>query len=119
MKKIWEGRLAGSPHAAMDKLGRSLHFDRRLYAQDIAGSRAYALVLRKAGILSSAECSRIRAALERIRQDIENGSVRFLATDEDIHMAVERLLTERIGRAGAKIHTGRSRNDQVATDVRL
>lgn len=117
--KMWEGRLAGAADSAMDDLNASLYFDYRLFPEDIANSRAYALALRKAGILSDAECNKIRKALEAIDRGIEARTIKFSEKDEDIHMAIERLLTERIGRTGAKIHTGRSRNDQVATDVRL
>ncbi|MFH0922008.1 MAG: argininosuccinate lyase [Fibrobacterota bacterium] len=101
----------------MEAFNRSLDFDKRFFRDDIAGSLAYARALKKCGVLTSREAAKITAGLQSILKD--EGRVRFLKSDEDIHMAVERLLTERIGAAGKKIHTGRSRNDQVALDTRL
>lgn len=103
----------------MESFNRSLSFDIRLYEEDITGSTAYAQVLHKAGIIKKEEMTIITKALRGIREDIERGNIRFLKQDEDVHMAVERVLIERTGEAGAKLHTGRSRNDQVATDIRL
>ena len=119
MKKAWEGTFTTETDSLMEKFNRSLDFDIRLCEADIQGSRAYALALKKAGILSSKETVKIRKALADILKDIFSGKVKFLSSDEDIHMAVERLLSERAGEAGRKIHSGRSRNDQVATDTRL
>lgn len=116
---MWEGRFKKKNNPLMESFNRSLSFDIRLYEEDIACSTAYALALRKAGVLNVKECREIKKALSEICSDIESGSVRFFSADEDIHMAVERLLVEKVGSAGEKIHTGRSRNDQVATDMRM
>jgi argininosuccinate lyase len=119
MEKMWSGRFKKQNSQLMERFNRSLSFDIRLYEEDIECNKASALALKKAGILSGQECVKIRKALDDIRKEIESGRVKFLLSDEDIHMAIERLLTEKLGAAGAKIHTGRSRNDQVATDMRL
>src|SRR3989339_490746 len=115
--KMWEGRFAGKNDPDMEAFNRSLDFDRRFFRDDIAGSLAYAKALQKARVLSPRETTRIQTGLKALLKD--ERKIRFLKSDEDIHMAVERLLTERIGDAGKKIHTGRSRNDQVALDTRL
>jgi argininosuccinate lyase len=119
MKKMWEGRFDKHVDFLMEQFNRSLLFDIRLYAEDIQTNKAYALALQKAGILTKKESAEIRKTLDEICVRIENGKVKYLNEDEDIHMLVERLLTEKTGASGAKIHTGRSRNDQVATDTRL
>ena len=90
-----------------------------LVEYDIAGSVAWARALHKAGVLSDSDTGAIVSGLEAVLKECRDGAVVFAPTDEDIHMAVERLLTERVGEAGARLHTGRSRNDQVATDLRL
>ncbi len=115
----WSGRFEQAPDAQFLALSRSLPFDRRLYRADCALSRAWASALARAGLLSEAEAGRLRDGLDRLADEIGRGEARFLPTDEDIHMAVERLLTERLGDLGARLHTGRSRNDQVATGFRL
>jgi argininosuccinate lyase len=97
----------------------SVSFDRRLYAQDIAGSIAHAQMLAKVGLLSDEECRQIVQALEAIRQEIEQGCFEYSSELEDVHMHIERALIERLGDVGRKLHTGRSRNDQVSTDMRL
>ena len=97
----------------------SLHYDRRLYRQDIAGSIAHARMLGRQGIISGDEAERIVAGLGAIRQEIEDDTFPWRPELEDIHMNIEARLTERIGEAGGKLHTARSRNDQVATDLRL
>ncbi len=97
----------------------SLPFDRRLYRQDIAGSIAHAKMLAKQGIISSEEAAKITGGLEAIRQEIEQGKFEFRAEQEDIHMAIESRLIEKIGEAGRKLHTARSRNDQISLDMRL
>ena len=117
--KMWDGRFKKPTAALMEAFNNSLPFDKALIAEDIAGSIAWAGALHRADILSTAEYSKICKGLGAIAKDAEKGAIEFLLGDEDIHMAVERILTERIGDAGAKLHTGRSRNDQVATDVRL
>jgi argininosuccinate lyase len=103
----------------MEQINASIGFDKRLYAQDIAGSKAYATMLAQAGIISAAERDAIIAGLERIRGEIEGGGFPFSAALEDIHMNIEARLTELIGEPGRKLHTARSRNDQVATDFRM
>jgi argininosuccinate lyase len=103
----------------MEEINASIGFDKRLYAQDIAGSKAHARMLAAAGILSAAESDAIVAGLERIQEEIEAGRFPFSTALEDIHMNVEARLTELIGEPGQKLHTARSRNDQVATDFRL
>jgi len=118
--KMWDGRFKKPMDRLMEVFSHSLFFDKMLIEEDVAGSLAWARGLKRAGILSARECAKIEAGLRSIAADCKKGrTVSFLSTDEDIHMAVERLLTRRIGGAGAKLHTGRSRNDQVATDVRL
>ena len=103
----------------MEEINASIGFDKRLYAHDIAGSKAHARMLAAAGILSAAERDAIVAGLERIEAEIEAGRFPFSTALEDIHMNVEARLTELIGEPGQKLHTARSRNDQVATDFRL
>ena len=103
----------------MRVLNASIRFDRRLYAEDIRGSIAWAKALRLAGILDEKEESRITDGLREIEEEIRSGSFSFSEDLEDIHMNIEARLTEKIGTLGEKLHTGRSRNDQVATDFRL
>ncbi|MCU0608384.1 MAG: argininosuccinate lyase [Chitinispirillaceae bacterium] len=117
--KMWSGRFKKDADRLMDAFNNSLPFDKALFQEDIAGSIAWARSLGRIGVLSSGECRKIESGLASISRDFQAGKIKFLSTDEDIHMAVERLLTTRIGAAGAKLHTGRSRNDQVVTDVRL
>ncbi len=115
---LWHGRFDGDPAEALRALNDSLGFDRRMFREDIAGSRAHATMLAAVGLISPAERDAIGAALDEVEAEIAEG--RFVAApgDEDIHTAVERRVTE-ITPAGAKLHTGRSRNDQVAADLRL
>ena len=103
----------------MEEFTESVSFDRRLYAQDVAGSIAHAQMLAKVGLISEDECLQIEQALEAIRLEIEQDRFAFRAELEDVHMHIERALIERIGDTGRKLHTARSRNDQVATDMRL
>ncbi|HEC23625.1 MAG TPA: argininosuccinate lyase, partial [Chloroflexi bacterium] len=103
----------------MRRFNDSFAFDRRLYAADIRGSIAYARALQRAGLLTEEECDAIIAGLEQVKAEFDGGRFEALPTDEDIHTAVERRLTELIGPLAGKLHTGRSRNDQVALDVRL
>ena len=119
MATLWHGRFAGGPDETLMAYTASLGFDIRLAAVDIEGSRAHARGLQRAGILSADECAEVLAGLDTVAAEIADGSFVFAEADEDIHTAVERRLTELAGDAGARIHTGRSRNDQVATDVRL
>ncbi|MBI5598319.1 MAG: argininosuccinate lyase [Deltaproteobacteria bacterium] len=118
-QKPWSGRFKKETHARAEEMNASISFDRRLYRQDILGSIAHARVLRKAGILSKTEAARIIKGLRSVEKEMASGRFRFTPDMEDIHMAVEKRLTEKIGAAGGKLHTGRSRNDQVSLDERL
>ncbi len=118
-KKPWTGRFTAPTDAFVEAFTASVDFDRRLYRQDIAGSIAHATMLGAVGILSDAERDAIIGGLEGIRRDIDRGEFTWSVALEDVHMNVESALTERIGPVGKKLHTGRSRNDQVATDLRL
>ena len=115
---LWHGRFAGGPTEALQALNDSLPFDKRMFREDIAGSRAHVRMLGEVGLLEAEEVDAIVDALDQVETEIADGTMVFAVTDEDIHTAVERRVTE-IAPAGAKMHTGRSRNDQVATDVRL
>lgn len=115
---LWHGRFAGGPSEALQALNDSLPFDQRMFREDIAGSRAHVRMLCDVGLFSEAERDGVLAALDTVEHEIESGSFDFQVNDEDIHTAVERRVTE-LDPAGAKMHTGRSRNDQVATDLRL
>ncbi len=117
--KPWGGRFQEKTATAVEEFTASLHFDRRLYRQDILGSMAHARMLAKQGILTETEAAAIVQGLEEIRLEIEAGDFAFDPALEDIHMAIEARLTEKIGEVGRKLHTARSRNDQVALDVRL
>jgi argininosuccinate lyase len=119
MSTLWHGRFAGGPADELLAFTVSLPFDRRLAADDIAGSRAHVRGLGRAGILADGEVKAVLEALDQAEAELQHGSFTFVASDEDIHTAVERRVTELAGPAGAKLHTGRSRNDQVATDLRL
>ena len=117
--KSWGGRFTESTDAFVAAFTASVEFDRRMYRQDIAGSIAHARMLARIGVLSEADCAAIIAGLEEIRDEIERGDFVWSVALEDVHMNIEARLTERIGAAGKRLHTGRSRNDQVATDIRL
>lgn len=116
---LWSGRFEEGVDEFTQRFGASLPVDRKLYLQDIAGSMAHADMLAAQGVISHDDATAIREGLAAIKADIEAGSFVFDINDEDIHMAIEAELTRRIGDAGARLHTGRSRNDQVATDARL
>lgn len=116
---LWSGRFEEGADAFTQRFGASLPVDKQLYAQDIAGSKAHAAMLAAQGIISAEDAKAIAEGLDGIKADIEAGTFAFDVNDEDIHMAIEGELTRRIGTAGARLHTGRSRNDQVATDTRL
>ena len=118
-KTLWHGRFEGGPAAELMAYTESLSFDRRLWPDDIEGSRAHVMGLCRAEIISAAEGESILAALTQTGVELAAGTFVFVPSDEDIHTAVERRVTELAGPAGAKVHTGRSRNDQSATDVRL
>ncbi|MCU0828489.1 MAG: argininosuccinate lyase [Tabrizicola sp.] len=117
--QMWGGRFASGPDAIMQAINASIGFDQRLYAQDIAGSRAHAAMLAAQGILSDRDAQSIGEGLLAILSEIEAGRFPFTPELEDIHLNIEARLTERIGEAGKRLHTGRSRNDQVAVDFRL
>ena len=117
--KLWGGRFTESTDAFVEAFTASIDFDQRLYRYDIAGSIAHASMLAHVGIISTAECDTIVAGLQDIRAEIERGDFSWSVELEDIHMNIEARLIERIGETGKKLHTGRSRNDQVATDLRL
>ncbi|MGI6736504.1 MAG: argininosuccinate lyase [Anaerovoracaceae bacterium] len=117
--KLWKGRFTKPATSSSDEFNASIPFDKRLYREDIAGSIAHAKMLGRQGILTEEEAAAIVAGLEQIRQDIDDGKVEFSIASEDIHMNIEALLTERIGDVGKKLHTARSRNDQVAVDFKM
>ncbi|MBK5244518.1 MAG: argininosuccinate lyase [Eubacteriaceae bacterium] len=119
MKKMWGGRFSKKTDLLTDDFNSSISFDQRLYKQDIFGSIAHARMLGKQNIIDPKESEIIIATLLDILADIDAGKIEFSVAMEDIHMNVEAILTERIGEVGKKLHTGRSRNDQVATDMRL
>jgi argininosuccinate lyase len=119
MKKPWSGRFREATRPSVENFTESLSFDHRLYPFDIKGSIAHAGMLGKAGLLSADEAKKIIHGLEAVAADMDQGRVVFDPAFEDIHMLVEHLLTEKIGPVGKKLHTARSRNDQVATDIRL
>jgi argininosuccinate lyase len=116
---LWHGRFAGGPADELLAFTASLGYDRRLAVDDLAGSRAHVGGLAKAGLLTDEEAGVVLAALDRVEQELASGEFAFERGDEDIHTAIERRVTVLAGPAGAKLHTGRSRNDQVATDLRL
>jgi argininosuccinate lyase len=116
---LWGGRFASGPAEIMRRINASIDFDKRLYAEDIAGSKAHCAMLVAQNILSPDDGALIVAGLEQIQDEIEVGSFAFSAEREDIHMNIEARLAELIGRAAGRLHTARSRNDQVATDLRL
>jgi argininosuccinate lyase len=118
-KKLWGGRFSGGSSDITERISKSIHFDSRLYRQDIRGSIAHAKMLHSMEILDAKELNDIITGLKKIESEIEAGTFEFLSSREDIHMNIEAALTERIGDAGKKLHTGRSRNDQVALDVRM
>jgi argininosuccinate lyase len=118
-EKTWGGVFDRATDRRVEEFTESVSFDRRLYAQDIEGSIAHAQMLAKVGLLMADECRQIEQALGEIRQEIEQGRFQFRSELEDIHTHVERALIDRLGDVGRKLHTARSRNDQVATDLRL
>lgn len=117
--KAWDGRFREKTHRLVETFTRSVMVDGRLYAEDIAGSIAHCKTLAKAKILTETETRKIIRGLDAVKRELDRGQFTFTPHDEDIHMAIERRLTEIIGPLGGKLHTGRSRNDQVALDIRL
>src|SRR3990167_1873164 len=118
-KKAWSGRFKRGEHPLMEAFNSSLPFDRRLYAEDIEGSRVHARMLEKIGVLTGTERKKIDKGLLEIKAEIDDGKFAWSDVLEDIHMAIEARLTEKIGLLGGKLHTARSRNDQVTLDLRL
>lgn len=118
-KPLWSGRFSKSPADETKALSSSIHFDYQLWAQDITSTRAHARALNRGGLLSDEETLSIEAALDEAAILFEQGDFMYDDSDEDIHSAIERFLTEKLGDAGAKIHAGRSRNDLVVTDLKL
>jgi argininosuccinate lyase len=119
MSKLWGGRFSKATDSLVHQFNASLAFDSRLFEEDIRGSAAWAQALASAAVLTAAEAETIIGGLEQVRDELRNGAFNFAVGDEDIHTAVERRLIELVGPVGGKLHTGRSRNDQVATDFRL
>ena len=119
MKKLWEGRFTKNTNALLEKCNASITFDKRMYAEDIKGSIAHSKMLSKQEIISQDDQLKIEKGLNQIKLEIENGEFIFKIEDEDIHMSIEKRLTEIIGSTAGKLHTARSRNDQVALDVRM
>lgn len=117
--KLWGGRFTKKTNELVHNFNESISFDQKFYRQDIAGSIAHVTMLAKQGILSNEDKEAIVKGLEGIRKDLENGVLEITTEHEDIHSFVEAVLTERIGEAGKRLHTGRSRNDQVALDMKL
>ncbi|MCB1877338.1 MAG: argininosuccinate lyase, partial [Chromatiales bacterium] len=117
--KPWTGRFTESTDAFVEAFTASVSFDQRMAGQDIAGSRAHARMLARQGVLTQDECDRILDGLDAVERQIEAGEFVWSVSLEDVHMNIESRLTAQIGEAGKKLHTGRSRNDQVATDIRL
>ena len=119
MAKMWAGRTDGATEKLADDFNSSIHFDCRMYREDITGSMAHAAMLAAKGIISQEDADRLVAGLEDILSDLDSGKLQFDMDCEDIHVFVEQVLTERLGDVGKKLHTARSRNDQVALDIRM
>jgi len=117
--KMWGGRFASGPDAIMEEINASIGFDKRLFAQDIEGSKAHARMLAEKGIIPKSDAAEIRRGLDQVQAEIAAGTFTFSRALEDIHMNVESRLKEVIGKAAGRLHTARSRNDQIATDFRL
>ena len=118
-QKLWGGRFTEPTDAFVEAFTASVEFDQRMYRQDIQGSRAHAQMLTRVGVLSQADCDVILKGLDQVEKEIENDEFEWSVSREDLHMNIEARLTEIVGDAGKRLHTGRSRNDQVATDVKL
>ena len=116
---LWHGRFGGTPSSELLAYTQSLSFDKRLAHDDVTCSKAHVKGLGFAKIITEEEVQLLLATLEEVEAELDSGEFRFEYSDEDIHTAIERRVTELAGDAGAKLHTGRSRNDQVATDLRL
>src|SRR6516225_8867665 len=119
MSKTWGGRFTGDTDDRVERFTESISFDRRLDRQDVRASKAHAQMLAEVGLLTTAEAEQIGTALDAIAAEIDAGTMEFKTSLEDIHTHIEQALIARLGDVGRKLHTGRSRNDQVATDVKL
>ncbi|MGB8315964.1 MAG: argininosuccinate lyase [Aestuariivirga sp.] len=117
--RMWGGRFKSGPDAIMQEINASIGFDKRLYAQDVAGSKAHAAMLAQQGIISKSDAREITRGLDQVQAEIEQGTFTFSTALEDIHMNVEQRLKDIIGEPAGRLHTARSRNDQIATDFRL
>ncbi|MBV9567834.1 MAG: argininosuccinate lyase, partial [Hyphomicrobiales bacterium] len=117
--RMWGGRFGAGPGAIMEEINASIDFDKTLWRQDIAGSKAHAAMLAKQGIITAKDARAIAQGLDKVAGEIEAGSFKFSRALEDIHMNVESRLAELIGPAAGRLHTARSRNDQVALDMKL
>lgn len=117
--KLWGGRFSEATEASVEQFTASVHYDSRLYRHDIMGSKAHARMLARQGLITDAESNAILTGLDEIQREIETGEFVFRPELEDIHMNIEKALTDKVGEAGAKLHTARSRNDQVSLDLRL
>ena len=118
MEKMWSGRFSTGASNLLDEFNASIMFDRKLYREDIEGSLAHAQMLAKQGILTEDELKQIEDGLAQVKEEIESGKFEWNISDEDLHMGIEKRLTQIIGDTGKKLHTARSRNDQVAVDFR-
>jgi len=119
LKKPWGGRFKKDTHKIAEKFSASVDFDKRLYKEDIEGSIAHVTMLAENGIILKNEAEKITKGLKQIEKEIDSGKFPFRAEYEDIHLNIEKRLIEKIGDTGGKIHTARSRNDQIALDMRL
>ena len=119
MTTLWSGRFDTAPDAAAFEFGASFRFDRRLFEDDVAGSVAWGRALANAGVLTAEDAGRIEAALAAMLDEARSNPSFVAGPDEDVHSFVERVLVERLGDAGRRLHTGRSRNEQVSLDLRL
>ncbi len=117
--KLWGGRFGGESSSLLEKFNQSIMFDKRMYEEDIIGSIAHSKMLAKQGIIGEEEKDEIEKGLLQIKDEIESDKFEFKIEDEDIHMAIEKRLIAIVGEVGGKLHTGRSRNDQVALDIRM
>lgn len=118
-QSMWGGRFAAAPAELMQDYSESMSYDRAMYKQDIAGSKAHAKMLARQGIITEEESLSLRKGLDQVQEEIESGKFQWKKELEDVHMNIENRLTEIVGKVGSKLHTGRSRNDQVALDFRL
>lgn len=117
--KLWAGRFQKDTNKRVNDFNSSIHFDARMYEEDITGSIAHATMLGKCGIIDKNDSEKIIEELKKLLEEINDGKIEFTVESEDIHMNIETLLTERLGDVGKKLHTARSRNDQVALDIRM